>query len=129
MNLFCYSSSINHLYDYYQVPARLKHLYEKHKVLFATQVDSTLKSLGVGLKSMQSHHMASLLIDVESSIKDVDGPSIVFHLTRQETMSAMQTLILSLLIVMKKKSVLKMMMKKKLLLVQKMLLMCRWMMQ
>ncbi|CAM0947304.1 unnamed protein product [Alopecurus aequalis] len=61
-----------------EVPARLKHLYEKHKVLFAIQVASTLKSLGVGLKSMQAHHMASLLIDVEASNKDVEGPSIVF---------------------------------------------------
>ncbi|CAM0903777.1 unnamed protein product [Alopecurus aequalis] len=61
------------------VPARFKYVYEKHKVIFATEVDSTLKTLGAGLKFMQSQRMACLLTGVDAAMKECDGPSVVFQ--------------------------------------------------
>ncbi|KAM0921319.1 hypothetical protein ACQ4PT_006956 [Festuca glaucescens] len=37
-----------------EVPARYKHLYDKHKAIYAADVDATIKNLGVGLKRMYS---------------------------------------------------------------------------
>ena len=66
------------LCDCYQVPERFKHLYERHKVMFAAQVDATLKNLATNLKRMQSQCLACMLIDVDASIRGGDdGPSIV----------------------------------------------------
>ncbi|KAM0857854.1 hypothetical protein ACQ4PT_048216 [Festuca glaucescens] len=37
-----------------EIPARYKHLYDKHKAIYAADVDSTTKNLGVALKCMYS---------------------------------------------------------------------------
>ena len=56
----------------------MKHLYEKHNVLFAADVDDILKQLNQGLKKMHSKRMASFLVDVDAALREDDGPSVVF---------------------------------------------------
>ena len=56
---------------------RFKSLYEKHKILFAADVDDALKQFSTGLKSMHSKSMASLLSDVDNAMREGDGPSVV----------------------------------------------------
>jgi hypothetical protein len=63
----------------WQIPARFKHLYDKHKEIFASDVDASLKTFGAGLKTMQAHRMAALLVDVEASLLvDGDGANVSF---------------------------------------------------
>ncbi|KAM0895178.1 hypothetical protein ACQ4PT_023995 [Festuca glaucescens] len=61
-----------------EVLARYKHLYDKHKAIYAADVDATIKNLGVGLKRMYSQRMYALLVDVDAAIREEDGPSLVF---------------------------------------------------
>ncbi|KAM0921496.1 hypothetical protein ACQ4PT_006788 [Festuca glaucescens] len=61
-----------------EIPARYKHLYDKHKAIYVADVDSTTKNLGVALKRMYSQRMSALLVDVDAAIREGDGPSIVF---------------------------------------------------
>uniref|UniRef100_A0ACD5TCW8 Uncharacterized protein n=1 Tax=Avena sativa TaxID=4498 RepID=A0ACD5TCW8_AVESA len=61
-----------------QVPARFKHLAEKHKAFWASDVETTMKNLVVGLKRMHSQCMATLLVDIDAQLKDGAGPSVVF---------------------------------------------------
>ncbi|KAM0884755.1 hypothetical protein ACQ4PT_030772 [Festuca glaucescens] len=61
-----------------EVPARYKHMYDKHKAIYAADVDATIKNLGVGLKHMYSQRMSALLVDVDAVIREGDGPSLVF---------------------------------------------------
>ncbi|KAM0855463.1 hypothetical protein ACQ4PT_049751 [Festuca glaucescens] len=61
-----------------EVPARYKHLYDKHKAIYAADVDATIKNLVVGLKCMYSQRMSALLVDVDAIIRERDGPSLVF---------------------------------------------------
>ncbi|KAM0859750.1 hypothetical protein ACQ4PT_046984 [Festuca glaucescens] len=61
-----------------EIPARYKHLYDKHKAIYVVDVDSTTKNLGVALKRMYSQCMSALLVDVDAAIREGDGPSIVF---------------------------------------------------
>ena len=57
---------------------RFKHLHEKHKALFAADVDTTMKNFAVGVKNMQSQRMSALLIDVEAALKEEDEPNLEF---------------------------------------------------
>ncbi|KAM0887595.1 hypothetical protein ACQ4PT_028924 [Festuca glaucescens] len=67
------------------VPARYKHLYDKHKAIYAADVDATIKNLGVGLKRMYSQHVDFHADEVEdypkvharSGILDVPQPAIL----------------------------------------------------
>uniref|UniRef100_A0ACD5YPB1 Uncharacterized protein n=1 Tax=Avena sativa TaxID=4498 RepID=A0ACD5YPB1_AVESA len=61
-----------------EVPARFKHLAEKHKAFWASDVETTMKNLAVGLKRMHSQRMAALLVDIDAQLKDGAGPSVVF---------------------------------------------------
>uniref|UniRef100_A0ACD5X413 Uncharacterized protein n=1 Tax=Avena sativa TaxID=4498 RepID=A0ACD5X413_AVESA len=61
-----------------EVPARFKHLAEKHKAFWASAVETTMKNLAVGLKRMHSQRMAALLVDIDAQLKDGAGPSVVF---------------------------------------------------
>ncbi|KAM0845619.1 hypothetical protein ACQ4PT_056254 [Festuca glaucescens] len=61
-----------------EVPARYKHLYDKHKAIYAADVDATIKNLVVGLKRMYSQRMSALLVDVDAVIRERDGLSLVF---------------------------------------------------
>ncbi|KAM0879654.1 hypothetical protein ACQ4PT_034094 [Festuca glaucescens] len=61
-----------------EVLARYKHMYDKHKAIYAADVDATIKNLGVGLKRMYSQRMSALLVDVDVVIREGDGPSLVF---------------------------------------------------
>lgn len=61
-----------------EVSGRFKHLYEKHKNIFASDVDATLKNFGTGLKRMHSQRMSALLNDVDAALKEDQGPSVVF---------------------------------------------------
>ncbi|KAM0908893.1 hypothetical protein ACQ4PT_015163 [Festuca glaucescens] len=61
-----------------EIPARYKHMYDKHKAIYVADVDSTTKNLGVALKRMYSQRMSALLVDVDVAILEGDGPSIVF---------------------------------------------------
>ncbi|KAM0880409.1 hypothetical protein ACQ4PT_033595 [Festuca glaucescens] len=60
------------------VPARFKHLHDKHKALFASDFDVAIKKIAAGVKRMQSQRMSTLLNDVDAALKEADGPSIVF---------------------------------------------------
>jgi hypothetical protein len=62
-----------------QVPARFKHLNEKHKAIFAADIDITAKNLALGLKRMQSQRMSALLNDVDVALKHSTGPSVTLH--------------------------------------------------
>ena len=53
-------------------------MYEKRKILFAADVDDTLKQLNQGLKLMHAKRMSDLLMDVYAAMREGDGPSIVF---------------------------------------------------
>ncbi|KAM0905554.1 hypothetical protein ACQ4PT_017304 [Festuca glaucescens] len=61
-----------------EILARYKRLYDKHKAIYAADVDSTTNNLGVALKRMYSQRMSALLVDVDAAIREGDGPSIVF---------------------------------------------------
>ncbi|KAM0892305.1 hypothetical protein ACQ4PT_025815 [Festuca glaucescens] len=67
-----------------EVPARYKHLHDKHKAIYAADVDATIKNLGVGLKRMYSQRMSALLVDVDAAIREEDGPSLVFPSARND---------------------------------------------
>ncbi|KAM0923710.1 hypothetical protein ACQ4PT_005333 [Festuca glaucescens] len=74
-----------------EVPAAYKHLYEKHRTIYGGDIDTTLKKFGVGLKQMQSQRMAALLIDIDTTMKEGDGPSVHFPTgggVEDETMDA-----------------------------------------
>ncbi|KAM0832563.1 hypothetical protein ACQ4PT_064814 [Festuca glaucescens] len=74
-----------------EVPAAYKHLYEKHRTIYGADVDTTLKKFGVGLKQMLSQRMAALLIDIDATMKEGDGPSFHFPTgggVEDETMDA-----------------------------------------
>ncbi|KAM0821849.1 hypothetical protein ACQ4PT_071901 [Festuca glaucescens] len=74
-----------------EVPAAYKHLYEKHRTIYGGDVDTTHKKFGVGLKQMQSQRMAALLIDIDTAMKEGDGPSVHFPTgggVEDETMDA-----------------------------------------
>uniref|UniRef100_A0ACD5W495 Uncharacterized protein n=1 Tax=Avena sativa TaxID=4498 RepID=A0ACD5W495_AVESA len=60
-----------------EVPS-LKHLAEKHTAFWASDVETTMKNLAVGLKRMHSQRMAALLVDIDAQLKDGAGPSVVF---------------------------------------------------
>ncbi|KAM0843062.1 hypothetical protein ACQ4PT_057953 [Festuca glaucescens] len=61
-----------------EVPDRYKHLHEKHKAIFASDVDVATKNLAIGLKRMHSQRMSALLIDVDAAMREGDGPSVTF---------------------------------------------------
>uniref|UniRef100_A0ACD6AQN9 Uncharacterized protein n=1 Tax=Avena sativa TaxID=4498 RepID=A0ACD6AQN9_AVESA len=61
-----------------EVPARFKHLAEKHMAFWASDVETTMKNLVVGLKMMHSQCMAALLVDIDAQLKDGAGPSVMF---------------------------------------------------
>jgi hypothetical protein len=54
-------------------------LHDKHKALFALDVDKSCKNFAADMKSMHSNCMAALLIDVEAAIAEEDGPDVVFR--------------------------------------------------
>ena len=60
------------------MPPRFKHLHEKHKALFAADVDTTMKNFAVGVKNMQSQRMSALLIDLDAALKEEDEPNVEF---------------------------------------------------
>uniref|UniRef100_A0ACD5THM4 Uncharacterized protein n=1 Tax=Avena sativa TaxID=4498 RepID=A0ACD5THM4_AVESA len=60
------------------VPARFKHLAEKHKTFWVSDVETTMKNLAVGLKRMHSQRMATLLVNIDAQLKGGAGPSVVF---------------------------------------------------
>jgi hypothetical protein len=62
----------------WQVPARFKHIHEKHKSICSCDVDATVKSLAVGLKKMQSLWMSALLNDVDAALKEEASANINF---------------------------------------------------
>ncbi|KAM0856902.1 hypothetical protein ACQ4PT_048813 [Festuca glaucescens] len=62
-----------------EVPDRYKHLHEKHKTLFAAELDIANKNYTAGLKRMQSQRMAALLCDVDAALQRQDGPSVTFQ--------------------------------------------------
>jgi hypothetical protein len=54
-------------------------LHDKHKALFAADVDSCCKNFAAGLKSLHSNRMSALLINVEAVIAEGnDPPEVVF---------------------------------------------------
>jgi hypothetical protein len=61
-----------------RVPTHFKHLHDKHKALFALDVDKSCKNFVASMKSMHSNRMFALLIDVEAAIAEEDGPDVVF---------------------------------------------------
>uniref|UniRef100_A0ACD5Y7U9 Uncharacterized protein n=1 Tax=Avena sativa TaxID=4498 RepID=A0ACD5Y7U9_AVESA len=61
-----------------EVPARFKHLYDKHKAIYGADIDMAVKNFAVGLKQMNAHRMASLLLDVDAAQNSQDDPSIMF---------------------------------------------------
>jgi hypothetical protein len=61
-----------------QVPTCFKHLHDKHKALFALDVDKSYNNFAAGLKLMHLNRIAALLIDVEAAIAEEDGPDVVF---------------------------------------------------
>ncbi|KAM0908190.1 hypothetical protein ACQ4PT_015632 [Festuca glaucescens] len=61
-----------------EVSDRYKHLHEKHKAIFASDVDVATKNLAIGLKRMHSQRMSALLIDVDAAMREGDGPSVTF---------------------------------------------------
>jgi hypothetical protein len=46
--------------------------------MFDVDADDMLKNLVVGMKRMQSQRMADLLIDVDATMREGGGPSVVF---------------------------------------------------
>uniref|UniRef100_A0ACD5XC32 Uncharacterized protein n=1 Tax=Avena sativa TaxID=4498 RepID=A0ACD5XC32_AVESA len=61
-----------------EVPARFKHLYDKHKAIYGADIDMAVKNFAVGLKQMNAHRMASLLLDVDAAQNSQDDPSVMF---------------------------------------------------
>ncbi|KAM0881945.1 hypothetical protein ACQ4PT_032584 [Festuca glaucescens] len=61
-----------------EVPERYKQLHEKHKAIFASDVDVETKNFAIGLKRMHSQRMSALLIDVDAATREGDGPSVTF---------------------------------------------------
>jgi hypothetical protein len=53
-------------------------LHEKHKAIFACDVDVATKNFAIGLKRMHSQWMSALLIDVDAATREGDGPSVTF---------------------------------------------------
>jgi hypothetical protein len=53
-------------------------LYDKHKAIFSSDVDATIKNLAIGLKRMQSQRMSALLNDIDAAMKQDGGHDIVF---------------------------------------------------
>ncbi|KAM0881745.1 hypothetical protein ACQ4PT_032754 [Festuca glaucescens] len=62
-----------------EVPDRYKHLHEKHKTLFAAELDIANKNYTAGLKRMQSQRMPAFLCDVDAALQRQDGPSVTFQ--------------------------------------------------
>ncbi|KAK1615268.1 hypothetical protein QYE76_020785 [Lolium multiflorum] len=62
-----------------KVPDRYKHLHEKHKTLFAAELDIANKNYTAGVKRMQSQRMAALLCDVDVASQTQEGPSVTFQ--------------------------------------------------
>ncbi|KAM0926453.1 hypothetical protein ACQ4PT_003524 [Festuca glaucescens] len=58
-----------------EVPERYKQLHEKHKAIFASDVDVATKNFAIGLKRMHSQRMSALLIDIDAATREGDGPS------------------------------------------------------
>lgn len=54
-------------------------MHEKHKAIFASDVDVATKNFAIGLKRMHSQRMYALLIDVDAAMKEGDCPSITFQ--------------------------------------------------
>src|SRR4051812_30166248 len=67
------------IFFFNQVPERFKHLHEKHKVLYAADVDVASKSYTAGLKRMHSQRMAALLCDVDAALQRVEAPNVTFQ--------------------------------------------------
>ena len=67
------------MFFFNQVPERFKHLHEKHKVLFAADVDVANKNYMAGLKRMHSQRMAALLCDVDAALQRVEAPNVTFQ--------------------------------------------------
>ncbi|CAM0883875.1 unnamed protein product [Alopecurus aequalis] len=61
-----------------EVPDWFKNLYNKHKFLFASDVDATMKTFGSGIKSMQSARMSCLLNDIDAAMREEPSSSVVF---------------------------------------------------
>ncbi|KAM0858615.1 hypothetical protein ACQ4PT_047735 [Festuca glaucescens] len=61
-----------------EVPECYKLLHEKHKAMFASDVDVATKNFAVGLKRMYFQQMLALLNDVDAALKEGDGPSVTF---------------------------------------------------
>lgn len=53
-------------------------IYDKHKGIFAAEVDDVVGKFGQGLKGLQCNRMAALLRDVGDAITATDEPSISF---------------------------------------------------
>ena len=76
--VFVFASYASCLFPFLTVPPRFKHLHEKHKALFAADVDTTMKNFAVGVKNMQSQRMSALLIDLDAALKEEDEPNVEF---------------------------------------------------
>jgi hypothetical protein len=59
-------------------------LHNKHKALFATDVDTCCKNFAAGLKSLHANRMSALLIDIEAAIAEGNDPPEVVFPTRQD---------------------------------------------
>jgi len=53
-------------------------LYDKHKAIYGADIDMAVKNFAVGLKQMNAHRMASLLLDVDAAQNSQDDPSVMF---------------------------------------------------
>uniref|UniRef100_A0ACD5VBL9 Uncharacterized protein n=1 Tax=Avena sativa TaxID=4498 RepID=A0ACD5VBL9_AVESA len=67
-----------------EIPARFKHLAEKHKAFWASDVETTMKNLAVGLKRMHSQCMVVLLVDIDAQLKDGAAKEDVAEARRDE---------------------------------------------